>query len=153
RLLPAAATRVVMDGIDILVLFGFFAWPLALAWLLTTCYIRVARDFRLIDRPSDRKFHKQPTPTGAGLVLYLVLAFLAFADRGSLWSPQFLFAGLIVSVGLLDDLWPFPAQIRLVIHGLITVPAVLLVMPSAAWEILAIGSCWVLLLIHAFNFI
>jgi len=146
-----------MDESDFVWLFAFFGFTfglsLAISWILTRCYIRVARDFGLIDQPSERKDHEQPTPTGAGLVIYLAIAFLAFLGHPRLWTAQFLFGGLIVIIGLIDDIRHVPAQLRLVVHGFITVPAVLLAIPSARWEIQA-GACfWVLVLTHAFNFI
>src|SRR5262245_3957702 len=130
-----------------------FGWPLFLTCLLTSCHIHLARNFGLIDLPSDRKFHKQPTPTGAGIDLYIAITGFAFVIGGLIWSSQLLLGGLIVLVGLIDDISPLPSLFRLVIHGLITVPAVLFVMPMAPWAYLTAGAFWVLVLIHAFNFI
>src|SRR5262249_32301208 len=130
-----------------------FGWPLFLTCLFTSCHIHLARNFGLIDQPSDRKFHTQPTPTGAGIAMYIAISGFPFVIGGQIWSSQLLLGGLIVLVGLLDDISPLPPLLRLVIHGLITVPAVLFVMSIAPWACPVAGVLWVLLLIHAFNFI
>jgi UDP-GlcNAc:undecaprenyl-phosphate GlcNAc-1-phosphate transferase len=142
-----------MDWLLIGPLIGTFALSMAVSWILTACHIRLGRDFGLIDNPSERKFHKRPTPTAAGLALYLTIVVSSFALRPRQWSLEFIFAGLIVIVGLLDDIRPLWAQLRLVIHALIVVPAMFLLLPKAAWEFQAAGCLWVLVLIHAFNFI
>ena len=130
-----------------------FGWPLFLTCVLTSCHIHLASVYGLIDHPSDRKFHKQPTPTGAGIALFVAIESFAFVIGERIWSSQLLLGGLIVLLGLIDDIRPLPSQLRLVIHGLIAFPAVLLVMPWASWEYLAAGTFWVLVLIHAFNFL
>src|SRR5262245_23062045 len=107
-----------MDRLELVLLLGLFAYALVVSWLLTACHIRVARNLGLLDIPNDRKFHKQPTPTGAGLVLYITLTLVTDA-HSALWTAQFVFGGMIVIVGLEDDIRPLPAQLRLVVHSLI----------------------------------
>src|SRR5439155_23138239 len=75
--------------------------PFAVAWLLTAAWIRLAPRLRLVDRPSPRKTHAQPTPTAGGvavvaallcsaIVLPLVATFDSFAFASlndAVWLP------------------------------------------------------------------
>lgn len=149
-----------MDWLLIGPLIATFAWPLALTWILTACHIRVARDFGLIDQPCERKFHKQPTPTGAGLALFAavtvsagVLASVCALDW-TLWNEQFFFASLIVVLGLLDDHRSLPWLLRLFVHILAAMVAMRTfdLWFEEPWQFRVFGALWIVMLINAFNF-
>jgi UDP-GlcNAc:undecaprenyl-phosphate GlcNAc-1-phosphate transferase len=144
-----------------------FAVPLVLSWILVAAYIQLAPRWGLVDLPSERKIHLKPTPTGAGLALYLAVA--TFAGFWSLFrreelaaNVQILLAGLIVAFGLLDDRRPLPWQLRLVLQVLIAVVAVkyalpeypVLKYPPPKHSVLmqAIAVLWIVVSINAFNF-
>jgi UDP-GlcNAc:undecaprenyl-phosphate GlcNAc-1-phosphate transferase len=129
--------------------------PLAISWLLTALLLRVAPRLGLIDQPSERKIHTRPTPKGGGLAIYaavLATAAIAFAAG---WVPvrQLVLpglGGLIVLLGLVDDRYSLPWQLRL---GLQTV-AVLLAFSwpmNAGWLPWPLALLWAVGLVNAFN--
>jgi UDP-GlcNAc:undecaprenyl-phosphate GlcNAc-1-phosphate transferase len=118
---------------------------------MTAVYLRFAPRFGFVDMPGERKFHKKPTPTGAGLGFYLAVTLSAALF--STFNYQFLLAGLVVAFGLLDDHRSLPWYLRLFIHAFVAGVAVQLAAPAASWEFLAAGAFWIVLLINAFNFI
>jgi UDP-GlcNAc:undecaprenyl-phosphate GlcNAc-1-phosphate transferase len=140
-----------MDWLTIGPLLGIFAVPLAVSLLLISCHIRVARDFGLTDLPDARKIHKNPTPTGAGFAMYLALISSSFETP--VWSSQFLFAGLIVLLGLFDDWHPLPWYVRLPIQALAAWAGVFMAMPTISTLSCLIGAGWVVVLINAMNFL
>lgn len=117
--------------------------PCILAWLLLFAVRRIAPKFGLVDRPSARKVHTQPTALGGGLGVWLgVLATLGTALAIAHFSQSFdgllqslpesiteqlpgvklrtgallwiLGVGtLLTLLGLCDDRWGVPWKIRL----------------------------------------
>jgi UDP-GlcNAc:undecaprenyl-phosphate GlcNAc-1-phosphate transferase len=139
-----------MDWLTIGPLLGTFAIPLAVSLLLISCHIRVARDFGLTDHPDPRKVHKNPTPTGAGIAMYLALILVAFSTP--MWSSQFLVAGLIVLLGLVDDWRPLPWYVRLPFQALAAWAGVFMAVRTASPLWCTLGAGWVVVLINAMNF-
>jgi UDP-GlcNAc:undecaprenyl-phosphate GlcNAc-1-phosphate transferase len=123
--------------------------PLAISWLLTALLIRWAPRLGLVDYPSDRKVHVQPTSRGGGLAIFA--AVLAVSYQLSAISYQTLLATAILLLGLLDDLRPVPWSIRLIVQFAVSLVAVLLCLPSCPWFIRAGAVIWIASLINAFN--
>jgi len=134
-------------------LAGTAAWlfglPLAISWLLTALLIRWAPRLGLVDYPSDRKVHVQPTPRGGGLAIFA--AVLAVSFQLSVLSSQTLLATVILLLGLLDDLRPLPWPIRLIVQFAVSFFAVFLCLPPCPWFIRAAAVVWIAGLINAFN--
>lgn len=101
---------------------GVYLASLCAALLLTPLVIRIARSLKLMDMPSLRKVHKLPVPRLGGVAI--ALAMLVAALPPLLWGGAFrqlppavlaMLAGSVVMllVGLLDDLFSLPAQVKL----------------------------------------
>src|SRR5215469_6274061 len=98
--------------------------PLAISWLLTALLIRWAPRLGLVDYPSARKVHVQPTPRGGGLAIFAAVSALSY--QLSAISYQTLLATAILLLGLLDDLRPVPWPIRLIVQFAVSLAALLL---------------------------
>ena len=135
-------------------LFGF---PLAVSWLLTALLIRWAPRLGLVDYPSERKVHTQPTPRGGGLAIFAAATLLPyllpsiFDSQSSIFDYQYLLSALIFLVGLFDDLRPLPWPIRLTVHFAAAIVAVLFCLPPRPWFLRAAAVVWIAGLINAFN--
>jgi len=88
----------------------FTALGVGLIWWFASCR-------RWLDVPNERSSHEQPTPTGGGIAIVLVLLFLIL-KRGC--SPAIIFFSmgllLIAGVGLLDDWRELAITRRFVAH-------------------------------------
>jgi UDP-GlcNAc:undecaprenyl-phosphate GlcNAc-1-phosphate transferase len=138
---------------------------------------RVAVRLGAIDHPTERKVHPKPTPTGGGVALLLGVAvglgvaFLipsfrpAFRESSEL-QGALLACGVIVAVGLVDDIRGLSAPAKLagqiLAAGLLVLSGIQLLflwLPSQGT--LVIGSdlgvpltvAWVLLMVNAVNLI
>lgn len=134
------------------------------AQLATPLVIRIAWHFGILDRPAARKVHLQPIPRLGGLAIFI--AFIFSTARNYQFSPQL--AGLVTGgaviyiIGLIDDIHPLPAVIRLVAQiaaALIVISSgvVLTVVPSAVpyhqYFSAAITVLWLIGLTNALNFL
>src|SRR5579885_3733096 len=94
-----------MNGTEWLsVLWRLFLGPLVLSGALTALLIRWAPRLGLVDYPSERKVHTQPTPRGGGLAIFTAVSLVPLAAT-EISVIQWLLATAIVLLGLLDDLW------------------------------------------------
>lgn len=110
------------------------AGALAASFLLTLAIKRTAGRLRLIDVPNERSSHALPTPKGAGVAI----AISSLAAMGLLCvlgiMPGHLFLALapggaaVAAVGLIDDITPLPARLRLLVHFM-----------AAGWAVVCIG--------------
>ena len=129
--------------------FILFVPVLAVIELL---YFRLARAFRIIDKPNERSLHEEPTIRGGGIIFPLALL-LFFATRGEV-SYYFLFATLLLAiVGLTDD---FKGLSRLIRFGVQVIAMLLIFYDLNVFE----HSWWIVLLlliiatgtVNAYNF-
>lgn len=136
-----------------------FVGPLAISWLLTALLIRWAPRLGLVDYPSERKVHTQPTPRGGGLAIFAAL-FLALLALAVFFNFRFSFffnlpwilAAEIVFLGLLDDLRPLPWQFRLIIQLAVSCLAAIFCLPEwCPWFVRAAAVVWIAGIINAFN--
>lgn len=143
---------------------------IATSWWLVGCLRDWAVRRALLDQPSARSSHTQPTPRLGGLAIVAVVSLpglLWFELVGPRVSPcrSLLLLGLIVGlVSLLDDLRGLPAGLRLGVHlvvacGVVASAGTLqaLVLPGGGEIALGLvdGSLsvlWIVGCINAFNF-
>ena len=157
-------------------LAGVMALSCAFLATLVLCplAIRVGHRWDLLDRPGQHKQHAQPTPFLGGLVLFaavwigmavMVLSLRAVGGKG-LGPLLHVFAGavIIVGLGLVDDLRPVRAWVKLVIQAAVGVILFLgglhvdlLIWPTGALQTgpasIAITVIWVVVLTNAVNLI
>ena len=73
----------------------------------------------LIDYPGGRKTHGNPTPMTGGLGIYLGL--LSISTLSPVLMAQYqallLLSGLVLIIGIVDDMYDIRASVRLVCHG------------------------------------
>ncbi|MDR1313780.1 MAG: glycosyltransferase family 4 protein [Deltaproteobacteria bacterium] len=133
--------------------FGYF---LACAVLLRTI-MEINRSVGLVDVPNSRSSHSQPTPSGGGAAIVLIV--LAANWKVFFTSPEFLIGGLILAVvGLMDDIKKLPVLPRLLTQLAVT-SAVVVLLPAKApimgvpiWAIKAVlipAGVW---FINVYNF-
>ncbi|MFH1655619.1 MAG: MraY family glycosyltransferase [Candidatus Omnitrophota bacterium] len=94
-----------------------------LAYALTPLFIKIAKKFRILDKPDSRKAHTSPTPTLGGIVIYFafsvaVLAALrinsALYCELAVYTPGLLIGSLaLVIFGVLHDTRDMPASVKL----------------------------------------
>jgi UDP-GlcNAc:undecaprenyl-phosphate/decaprenyl-phosphate GlcNAc-1-phosphate transferase len=139
----------------------------ALAFILTALVTeamrRVALKYRLVDRPTNGKAHRSPTPYLGGLAIVMG-ALVAWAIGAPTHYPKLLtliVAGTLISgLGLADDIRPLRVSVRLAVEFL----AAGAVVASGAradiigagqgpgsWIDIAITVLWIVLMTNSFN--
>ena len=137
------------------------------SWLLTRMAIWLAHRWGWLDYPGDeRKIHKHPTPRLGGLPLFLAWT-LAVAtaygsprtDMSALLGSLMVGSGLLIGVGILDDLGKLHPQIKL----FVAMPLAALLMLQHAevrlfllpwpWLNLVLTFLWLVGIPAAFNLI
>lgn len=114
--------------------FAIAAAALAVSFLLTLAIKRTAGGLGLIDVPNERSSHALPTPRGGGVAI----AISSLAAMGVLAAlgimPAHLFLAIapggvaVAAVGLIDDIRPLSARVRLFVHFM-----------AATWAVVCIG--------------
>lgn len=119
-----------------------FGWGV----LVTPLSISLARRFRVLDVPGDRKIHSGVIPRGAGIVLWLGYLLWVLLSGWRLPGTRLIAIGgtLVFLVGYVDDMKPTSPFIRLALHG-IAAMIVILPLPLAplgkALLVLWIAGC------------
>ena len=109
---------------------------LVLAAVLTGVIRRVALRHGLIDVPNARSSHQAATPRGGGLaiVVSVMLGLLLLRGIGVVGEPLLLAllggGGAVAIVGYCDDRYRLPAGVRLAVHVL-----------AALWALVSLGAC------------
>jgi UDP-GlcNAc:undecaprenyl-phosphate GlcNAc-1-phosphate transferase len=133
---------------------AFFLLPFLVSWLLTASLLRLAPRLGLFDDPQPNKFHRQRTPGGGGLAIYLAMCVstLLLSPRWEGDALRVLSLGLvIVLLGLVDDLRPLPWQLRLVVQTGAAIAAAWTLPADLAWFARAAAVIWIVGLTNAFN--
>lgn len=101
-------------GAIISYLLGVFIVPLVIAY---------SKKQGLIDKPNERKIHKEPISRLGGVAIwsstmltFLFLVFLSYYPYGSLLSGILLGSSLMFFLGLIDDLYTLDAKFKLFIQ-------------------------------------
>jgi len=141
-----------------LLLLGF-----SLAFLATSLAKKVAWKLEALDIPGGRKVHESPTPLLGGAAIYAAFAAVVLLNFEFSWELKGVAIGatLILLLGLVDDLRPLPAWLKLTVQLcavgiLIRFGVVLSFLPEGPlgtlgeWVLTAI---WVLGITNAMNFL
>ena len=99
-----------------------FAAVLAFGLCLLTlpCLIILARRINLLDEPNYRKKHQTPTPLVGGVAIYIAVVSSVLIMGGNAISFTLLvWFGLVLAIGVLDDIWDVSYRVRIVLHALI----------------------------------
>lgn len=126
---------------------SLLAQPILITWLTRR---------QILDRPSERSSHVNPTPRGGGLVVVLSAALAMVVAGRDLW-PFVLAILCFAGLGAVDDYRGIPARWRLVAQVLLATVTAFLVGPlvdlpvSGAPEIIVL-ALWLVVSVNAFNF-
>jgi len=156
---PMVRELFVFEGLRWLyvLLFAFLG-----AGALTPLMVHLSHQWGLVDHPSDRKIHVDPTPRLGGVAVYL--GFLGSVLLNSIlpdWMIATLIAGsLLLIVGVVDDVWELPASSKLVAQivaaGIVIATGkVLTLFPSGPVGDVAnvlLTLLWIVGITNAFNF-
>ena len=156
---PAIRQLFVFEGLRWLyiLLFAFLG-----VGALTPLMVHLGHQWGLVDQPSERKIHTQPTPRLGGVAVYL--GFLGSVLLNSIlpdWMIATLAAGsLLLIVGVIDDVWDLPAvsklAAQLVAAGIVIATGkVLTLFPSGPVGDVAnvlLTLLWIVGITNAFNF-
>jgi Fuc2NAc and GlcNAc transferase len=121
--------RTMSAGEQLLILIGVFVSAL----LITRFVLRLAVRFGLVDRPSSRSSHSEPTPRGGGLAivvafyLALLMLYLAGVLGGRVAAALTSGGSAIAIVGFIDDRGSLPVRIRFLVHVGAAVAAVIFI--------------------------
>lgn len=159
-------------------IFVLFILSLGLSILLTPVVGWVARRYRLLDQPSERKVHKDRIPRAGGVAIFLAFllpfsgAFFYYTDLLSqiLTNESLIWlisgATIVFVLGLLDDIHSLPSSVKLIVQivaaivackGGIMISGVTVASGAAyifaPWLSLGITVFWFLLIVNAINLI
>ena len=138
-----------------------FGAALTVALGFTPLARRLAFRTNMVDRPSGRKFHANPTPLLGGLASYaaVIIALVLFGDRFYVSEVAAIFIGatLISTLGFWDDRVSLPAWAKLLGQ---CIPAAVLIVGGVTislfpWPLLNMAATllWVLFITNAVNFL
>ena len=156
---PTVRELFVFEGLRWLyiLLFAFLG-----AGAMTPLMVHLSHQWGLVDQPSDRKIHVNPTPRLGGVAVYL--GFLSSVLLNSIlpdWMIAILVAGsLLLIVGVVDDVWELSASSKLIAQlaaaGIVIATGkVLTLFPSGPIGDIAnvlLTLLWIVGITNAFNF-
>jgi UDP-GlcNAc:undecaprenyl-phosphate/decaprenyl-phosphate GlcNAc-1-phosphate transferase len=129
---------------------------------LTPIMVQVGHQWNLVDTPTDRKIHVQPTPRLGGIAVYV--GFVGSVLLNSIlpdWMTAVVAAGsLLLVIGVLDDLRELPASVKLtgqiVAAGIVIASGKVLTLfpagPLGDAANIALTLFWIVGITNAFNF-
>ncbi|MDR2689777.1 MAG: glycosyltransferase family 4 protein [Azoarcus sp.] len=141
------------------------AVPLVLSFVLTALLRRYALARRMIDIPTSRSSHTQPTPRGGGAAIvagFFVALWLADETSSLSWALAG-GGGLVALIGFIDDHQHVAVRWRLLIHfaaaGVVawlappfSAPAFLPAFPGLASLLLVAGVFFLVWMVNLYNF-
>ena len=124
-----------------------FALAVLASAVLTALWIALARRRHWLDLPGARRLHGTPTPRGGGIGIALVMAG-ALTLGASPWLAAGV--GLFALAGLVDDLVPLHAGVKLVLQ--LIAGALLALSLPAPWLVTAVLAVVAAYTVNVFNF-
>lgn len=90
--------------------------PLIFVAFFTPVVKKIAIHIGALDMPNKRKVHVKPIPRlgGLGVVFGFFLGYMLFCEPSSLTNAIFIGTFIIVITGIIDDINPIPAKIKLI---------------------------------------
>ena len=88
---------------------------LIILFLSELVYFKIAKHFKIIDKPNERSSHSKVTLRGGGVVFYFGIL-LYFLLEGFQYPFFFIGLTLITSISFADDLHPQSSKLRLSVH-------------------------------------
>src|SRR5690606_6775736 len=90
-----------------------------LAFIVTVVFLFALRPVAvavgLVDLPGGRKRHGAPVPVIGGIAMGIGLGFgSSLLDLPDFWEPTILGVYLLLAVGVIDDRFDLPANVRLI---------------------------------------
>lgn len=135
-----------------------FLCSLLITLFLTKSFQRLAIRLNFLDQPSERKFHKKPTPLMGGVAIFLGFWITTFLwIKGPHLLPIFIGSFIISSVGLWDDRFRLRPLEKLFFQSIPVLFTVLsgirvkLFLPEPFGYLISI--IWILAITNAFNLI
>ncbi|MEV0090195.1 MraY family glycosyltransferase [Streptomyces sp. NPDC050738] len=132
-------------------LYGLVAVAAALflAALLTEGLRALAVRTQVLDRPGGHKSHTRPTPHFGGVAVVTATLTVALTGPWDLPVPLVLAGCAVAALGLVDDLRPLGARVRLVVEtgaaGVVAYDIGLTLLTGA------LAVCWIVFVTNAFN--
>jgi UDP-GlcNAc:undecaprenyl-phosphate GlcNAc-1-phosphate transferase len=130
---------------------------------LTPCVIWLARKFRIVDMPDERKHHELPTPLLGGVGIYASLVISVLHSVALTPEVVSILAGasIIFVLGMLDDIFGLSSMVRLigqVAAALIVISSGLIVtfLPNTLFGHTAsvlVTVIWILGIVNTVNFV
>jgi Fuc2NAc and GlcNAc transferase len=118
-------------------------------------YLKIAPYWGLVDHPTDRGLHVEPTVVGAGVVpVNLLAALVALGHPADGAGVVALFLMLLSVIGLIDDRWGLASSLRLFCYLAVGLLTPWLIFPEpplsgVALMVVGLGVAWC---INLFNF-
>jgi UDP-GlcNAc:undecaprenyl-phosphate GlcNAc-1-phosphate transferase len=116
-------------------------------------YLRLARYFRIIDRPNERSSHTDFTTIRGGGVVFFMAELGAFWASGFTYPYFFLGLTLVTAISFLDDLRPLAARYRSMVQ--VVGMALLVYQTGVADQDVWIMATWLLVgvgILNVYNF-
>lgn len=124
-----------------------------LTWFVLRTVCSVANRRRWVDLPNERSIHKTPVPRLGGAVFVPIMLVLVWLFEPSETALRFISAATSVYVlGLLDDLKPIAAALRLFVQIAISLAFLSSVVSEAPLWVTGLLSIWIVGTTNVYNF-
>ena len=102
--------------------FTVFLIALVISYFITPVIARLARAFKILDRPAKNKLHKKPTPRLGGLAIFIAYFFSLLVTKNlDSFAGIIIFGGIaVLLLGILDDIFKVPAVIKVIFITILT---------------------------------
>ncbi len=147
-----------------MIIYGVLILTALLELILANLFTHIAKKMNIMDKPNERKMHKEPKPRGIGvsffivyviglLLLHLLGVKTPFVSRYLLWI---ILGGVIFLLGLLDDIFnlnpyiKFGVQLAVALVFSIFIEKVTFFIKVPAIQI-TITTLWIVGIMNSFN--
>lgn len=140
-----------------------FLAPFAITLIITPLIRQVSIKSKVVDTPGPRKIHKKAIPLMGGAAIYIGLLVGLLCNFKNLLFilPIFIFATIILIIGLIDDIRGLSAKVRLICQAIIALVVIsfglrVSFLPNNLWgdigEVI-ITLIWIIGVTNAYNYL